>query len=60
MLNLGLTLLFGVSMHDQSINQVYWLQLPSGVSDKYSDAAAYDDFASRIVKLTPKGFIDIG
>lgn len=33
MLNLGLALLFGASMHDQSNNQVYSLQLPSGVRD---------------------------
>lgn len=57
MLNLGLTLLSGASMHDQSISQVYSLQLPSDVSDKYRHVAAYDNFASGIVRLTPKGFI---
>lgn len=56
-LNLGLTFLSGASMHDRSINQVYLLQLSSGVSDKYRDVAAYEDFASGIVRLTPKGFI---
>lgn len=54
MLNLGLTLLSGDSMHDQSNNQVYSLQLPSGVRDKYRDAAAFDNFVSRIVMLTLK------
>lgn len=54
MLNLGLTLLSGDSMHDQSNNQVYSLQLPSGVRDKYRDAAAFDNFVSRIAMLTPK------
>lgn len=54
MLNLGLTLFSGTSMHDQSNNQVYSLQLPSGARDKYRDAAAFDDFVSGIVRLTPK------